>query len=97
MLLKCLHPDATQHIKDETLTSRFSEAFQILKNAKEKLVPPEKLILKDSHLPSTGDELEDLIKSRMQKHNKPNKKPMESKDEDNQKCKTTGKENHVQF
>lgn len=96
-LLKCFHPDATHHIKDETLTARFSEAFQILKNAKEKLVPPEKLILKASPLPSTGDELEALIKARMQKHNKPKNKTMESKDEDNQKRETARKEAHVQF
>lgn len=85
VLFKCLHPDATSHINDETLTARFSEAFRILKSAKEKLVPPDGFARKTQNIPTTEQMLDELIKSKMQKFKKSSKKS-EQYDAHSEKC-----------
>jgi hypothetical protein len=85
VLFKCLHPDATSHINDETLTARFSEAFRILKSAKEKLVPPDGFARKTQNIPTTEQMLDELIKSKMQKFKKCSKKS-EQYDAHSEKC-----------
>jgi len=89
IIFKCLHPDVTQHIKDAQLTERFAEAFRILKEAKSKLIPPDELLAKKSKMPSTGEELEALLKTKMTKYRSTRRRKKETTDENREGCRAT--------
>ena len=89
IIFKCLHPDVTQHIKDAQLTERFAEAFRILKEAKSKLIPPDELLAKKTQMPSTSEELEALLKTKMTKYRSKRRRKKETTDENREGCRAT--------